>query len=111
MTDLPYDGDPFEEPVDHPLIGRRVRVTLARKGQCSAPHHCLPGEGVCMPLAEDQTVVGRLVRLDAGGSFDIRCDDGTMAGGWPALDITAADEVAGCERVDQKATEPEEVTQ
>lgn len=91
MTDLPYDGDPFEESVDHPLIGHRVRVVLARKGDCPGGHqHPLDDDTGCLKLAEDEYIVGRLVWLDAGGGFGIRRDiDGQMRYCWPALDITA----------------------
>lgn len=89
MTDLPYGGDPFEEPVDHPLLGRRVRVVMARTGDCPSGHqHSFDDNLLCLPLAQDEYIVGTLVRLDAGGGFDIRRDiDGKMRYCWPALDI------------------------
>lgn len=90
MTDLPFHGDQLEKPVTHPLLGHRVTVTLARKGShttaCPTPFDTPCS---CLTLTADETLVGKLIRLDAGGGFGIQLDDGRMLYRWPALDITA----------------------
>lgn len=86
MTDMPGDVDQL---IDHPLLGRSVRVVMARKGSCPGGHeHPVEDDVTCLPLAEDQCIAGTLVRLDAGGEFAIRDADGTMRYCWPALEIT-----------------------
>ena len=94
MTDLPYDGDPSDQPIAHPLLGHRVRITMARQGTCPGRHQhpfTEPDPIGCTPLAEDHTIVGRLTRLDAGGGFSVCGDDGVMTYGWPALEIAEAE--------------------
>lgn len=68
--------DPAAASVAHPLLGRRVRVTLARAGD--------PTDNG--PRTEDHHLVGTLVHLDADGGFGLRADGRTRYG-WPALDI------------------------
>jgi hypothetical protein len=92
----PPDGDPLEQLVQHPLLGRQVRVTLAyadggfthlRGGR--DPQDRMfdePGDGREV-LAADVVLLGELLNLRAGGDVAVRQDDGQVMNGWPALRI------------------------
>jgi hypothetical protein len=90
VTDLPFYGDPLDKPVTHPLLGQRVTVTTARKGDhltaCATPFTTACD---CPTLSADRRIVGTLVGVDAGGGLAVRLDIGRMRHCWPALDITA----------------------
>jgi hypothetical protein len=66
--------DPTEQPINHPLLGKRVRVVLDHVGFA-------PDTG---PTA----VTGTLTRLDTGGEAGVRTDDGRITYCWPALTVT-----------------------
>lgn len=85
---LPHDGDPMDRPLNHPLLGRRVTVTIARAGEPGAvrPRH----------RTVDITHTGVLLRVTVSGDFDLRLDDGQTLYGWPCLDVTEAPTEPGC---------------
>jgi hypothetical protein len=64
--------DPFDQPVPHPLLGRRVDVRLT-----DPPH-------------KREVITGVLVRVTAYGDVEIRLDSGQPIYAWPALEITEA---------------------
>lgn len=63
------------------LIGRRVRVLLARADAAS----------------RQVTEEGTLQKLDIGGEARLLCDDGTVRQAWPVLEIEVLDDAGGAE--------------
>lgn len=86
--------DPTTEPVPHPLIGHRVRVTLARKGEPAelavGDFFDEAGSRKSKLLRRPIRTTGVLERLMASGDFTVLRDDGLRTHGWPALEIAAA---------------------
>lgn len=74
---------------NHPLLGKRVRVTMARKGEpVGLEGDFLNENSHALRLTENVDVVGTLVRIAEEGDFDIRLNNGEMRYCWPALEIT-----------------------
>lgn len=69
MTDLdaPFE-DPFDVPIDHPLMGQPVTVILDHDNPAG-------------------TIRGVLTAMDAGGGVSVRQPDGVVVHGWPCLEI------------------------
>jgi hypothetical protein len=68
---MPEFHDPMDDPVEHPLLGQQVTITLDRDDPAGV-------------------IRGRLVSLTAGGECVVDTEDGRRYG-WPALEIEAGD--------------------
>jgi hypothetical protein len=91
--------DPLSAAVDHPLLGQRVTVVLAREGDVDGrllmETWAFANEASFFDndpprLDRDVTLTGVLLKLEAGGSVGVVQDDGVTMWGWPALDIIEA---------------------